>query len=211
MSPLRIGYDPDFAPITFRDAEGGAAGTAIGLLRSACAAADVDCDFVPAPQAVQRNLLFEGAIDALAAMGATAARGSEFSLSDSYLETGAAWFSRRRFDPVNAPPGTTVATPASGPLVSMIADRWPHLCVVATADYDEALAHAATGPVSAAALNIDVGRWKCEHGFPGLFEPPTEAFARIGLALAWLSDRHEPVLRRLSAALALDLRGPNTH
>ncbi|GIL03029.1 MAG: hypothetical protein BroJett030_29280 [Alphaproteobacteria bacterium] len=201
MEVLRIGYDPDFAPITFADGRGDADGTAIRRLAAACAAAGIDCRFVPVALAEQARRLADGSVDALAAIGATPARRRQLDLSRVYLTTGAAWFAPAPFDPSAASPAARIATPVDGPLAAVVSARWPHLHVVAVAGYAQALSAVAEGRAAAAALNIDVGTAMCAARFPGAFQVPDRPFLTIGLALAWGASADAATRRRLSQFL----------
>lgn len=220
MHTFKIGYDPDFAPISFRDARGEPDGVAIGRLAAACSAAGIDCIFVPVALGEQQHRLAEGEVDALAAVASTRERKAGLDLSPPYLETGAAWFSpapvqavpldRAAFDPSAAPAGTRVTTPSAGPLLAILADRWPHLQIVPAASYRDALERVVGGEASAAALNIDAGRQMCRALFPGRFSLPSAPFLTVSLALACGIGLQRAVLARLSAALAAGNPGVDT-
>ena len=212
---LTIGYDPDFAPISFRSNAGDADGKAIALLRAACEDAGIACRFEAVPLAGQEDALAGGDVDALAAVAATEERKARYALSRPVMETGAAWFAplasgHTPFDPEAATDKTPVTTPASGPLARLIAERWPHLTCLPAQSYRDALMRVADGEAVAAALNIDVGRALCERYVPGIVHLPDVPFMRVELALACLKGRHEEVLKRLSAAIEALNRGPST-
>lgn len=198
MTQITIGYDPDFAPISFTIAGGEGEGRAIALLRETCAAADVACGFVPVVLADQEEALHSGKVDALAAMAVTPERKRRFDLSAPYLVTGAAWFALEPFDPERS---ASIVTPASGPLVRIVAERWPHLAVLPATGYREALELVAGGEAAAAALNFDAGSFICERDFGGRFVLPQSPFLEIPLALACLKGRRTRELQDLYSAM----------
>lgn len=200
MTHISIGYDPDFAPISFTDTCGEGEGRAIDLLRKACTAADVACGLVPVVLADQEDALISGKVKALAAMAVTPEREERFDLSTPYLVTGAAWFALGSFEPASRP--ATIVTPASGPLVRIIAERWPHLAIMPVTGYRDALARVADGEAAAAALNIDAGSFICERDFAGRFVLPKSPFLEIPLALACLRQGRAGHMRDLFAAIA---------
>ena len=200
MTQITIGYDPDFAPISFINAHGEGEGRAISLLREACAAADVACGFVPVVLADQEDALHSGKVDALAAMALTPERKRRFDLSAPYFVTGAAWFALDPFDPESR--SASIVTPASGPLVRIVAERWPHLAIMPVTGYREALERVAGGEAAAAALNFDAGSFICERDFGGRFALPNVPFLEIPLALACLKGRLTRELQDLYSAIA---------
>ena len=84
-----IGYDPDFAPISFTAEDGEAEGRAINTLREAAERAGVECRFVPVELLKQDAFLEAGIVDVLAAMALTPERCERFNMSAPYLDTGA--------------------------------------------------------------------------------------------------------------------------
>lgn len=201
---LSIGFDPEFTPISFTDDAGEADGRAVRLLRAACERAGVACRFVPVALAAQEARLVDGTVDAIAVMAATPERRARYGLSEPYLITGAAWFALkssglRPFDPGAAP--AAIATPATGPLVRVVAESWPHLAVLPVSGYREALDKVAGGEAAAAALNFDAGKHMCEVLHSGKFALPEQPFLEIPLAVACRSGSQDAALARLFAAL----------
>ena len=196
-----IGYDPDFAPISFTAEDGEAEGRAINTLREAAERAGVECRFVPVELLKQDAFLEAGIVDVLAAMALTPERCERFNMSAPYLDTGAAWFALKSFDPELVPAGTSVVTPAAGPLNSVVSARWPHLNVLAATGYDDALKQVVEGGAMAATLNIDVGRFLCERDFSDQFMLPESPFFEVSLALACRKGRRGGQLDQLFGAI----------
>lgn len=201
---LTIGYDPEFAPISFAGDSGRADGRAVRQLRSACETARLQCRFVPVALPDQEAFLADGKIDLIAVLAVTPQRLARFELSQPFLGTGAAWFAPGSigagpFDPDIAT--ANIATPANGPLVRVVAERWPHLGIIAARDYRDALQRVIDGEASAAALNFDAGKHRCEELFPGRFALPQRPFFDIPLAVACARGRRSGEIERLFGAI----------
>jgi len=198
---LKLGYDPDFAPLSYRDAAGQARGEAIEILAAAARAACIGIVFVPVTIAEQVEALATGRVEALAAVADTPQRREAFELSVPFIETGASWFSSVPFDPDSAPAGTPVVSPAGGPLVALIGRRWPHLAMLDCEGYADALGAVAAGRAQAAALNSDAGWLRAETLHPGVFRRPASPFLRLGLAAAAPKGAAGPAFRDLCSAI----------
>ncbi|MHB8870805.1 MAG: substrate-binding periplasmic protein [Thermoleophilia bacterium] len=222
-SPLRLGFDPEFAPLTYLE-EGGATGRAICVVRAACAHAGLDLELVAVGLAAQ-STFGELRLDGFACMAVTPDR-TEFTFSVPYLTTRAAFFFARsegeRWDTTTAG-GITVATPRCGPLFDPLStataardhpslhDR-PALVprrVVPGTDYRDCLRRVLAGEVDAAALNAEVGGALVAQLHPDAFFERPAPLPELGLAVALAGEpRHAKLLlARLDPALEAESRG----
>jgi ABC-type amino acid transport substrate-binding protein len=193
-----IGHDPAFAPISFRDAEGNAAGLAIDPLARILDAAGIAHRFEAAQPSHATAALDEGAIDALAAFAVTPGREAIYDFAPPWFDTGAAFFAPVPFDPVSAAGGTTIATPAAGPLVQIVPQLFPSLGVIAVESYEAAFAAVREGDAQAAALNIHAGAAHAQaHHWP----LPGEPFLRVRLGLAVRKGSFPQLLRVLAGTV----------
>ena len=195
---LRIVYDPDFAPLTYRNEQGEAAGRIITRLSNALSHADIDCQFVPVAMSCHEAMIAEGGCDAIAALARTPERSRHFDFAPPFTTTGGSFFARRPFDAKHQPAGTVVATPAAGPLAALILSRFPQLDVAAVTDYETALNAVVDGKAAAAALNRDVGRLICEHRFTGCFDLPDRIEFPVSIGMALLKGRHPDMIAALN-------------
>ena len=200
---LRLGFDPEFAPLTWSDA-GRPAGRAIEIVCAAGARAGITLELVAvglgAPDSVAGLRL-----DGFACMAVTPGR-TEFTFSVPYLTTAAAFFFALRQGGQEEPAefeetagggtGIAVATPRAGPLYGLLAARMdagrPALDarpvtvarVVPGTDYRDCLRRVLRGEVDAAALNAEVGRALVARLFPGAFFDMPAKLPDLGLAVA---------------------------
>lgn len=119
--------------------------------------------------------------------------------------TGAAWFAARGgpwpsdsdlLKP-HEPPWRAV-TPATGPLVALIRERFPLVELRTCEDYDSALRYVIDGDADAAALNWHVGRRLCQESHPGQFQDPKSPFHAIPLVVATKAGDPGNILARLN-------------
>lgn len=203
---LRIGFNPDFAPLCHLDGDV-PGGLVIGRAAEALAQAGLTPEWWPLALPMMMGALKAGDVDALAGVGVTAERNAHLAYSKPLVVSGGAWFALAETDwwsgegPGSAPneDGWRVVTPAAGPLVRVIRARFPALDLITCRTYDEALAMVAGGKAEAAALNWHVGRLQTDRDYPGRFALPAAPFVEIPLAIAAAAGAEADVtLRRLN-------------
>lgn len=200
---MKIGYGADFAPFTCTGPQG-ATGLLIDVICSALARTRFRAQFVEVPDREVVGRLADGTLDAFAAVAKTRARLREFGFSQTLCTTGGAWFALRTQYPdrTGTPADSAVvATPSSGPLVSVIRKRFPRLAIMETRDYHCALSAVVVGTATFAALNLEVGRLQAQRDFPGLFHLPEQTFCTLPLALALPRSKPSAFARPFNAAL----------
>ena len=194
-----VGHDPAFAPLSFRDAEGVAMGLAIDPLARALEAVGIAFRF-EAVELSRSAIAFErGEIDALAAFAITPERERSYDFAPPWCDTGAAFFAPAPFDPGKASEGTTVATPAAGPLVQLVPHLFPGLRVLPVESYETAIAEVAAGRAQAAALNSHAG---ASHAGSRGWPLPREPFFTVRLGLAVPRGRFPQLMRQLRHSAA---------
>ena len=221
-STLRLGFDPEFAPLTWSDT-GRPAGRAIEIVCAAVGRAGITLQLIAvglgAPGAVAPLRL-----DGFARMAVTPGR-TDYSFSVPYLTTASAFFfavrQGRRDGPaepdetVGGEAGIAVATPRAGPLFALLSqgvaaerpapDELPVRVarVVPGADYPDCLVRVLRGEVDAAALNAEVGRTLVARQFPGAFDEHPTQLPDLSLAVALTGNPAEArlMLSRLDPAL----------
>lgn len=222
ISSLRLGFDPEFAPLTWAEA-GRPVGRAIEIVRAASADAGITLELVPVGLGAPGSGV-ELRLDGFACMAVTPGR-TDFTFSVPYLTTAAAlFFARRKVgrqepaelgEPAGGGTGIAVATPGAGPLYDLLSekaatgrpadDHSPVAVarVVPGTDYRDCLGRVLRGEVDAAALNAEVGRAMVARLFPGVFVERPAPLPDLGLAVALTGKRQDAefVLSRLDPAL----------
>lgn len=225
--PLRLGFDPEFAPLTWVEA-GRPAGRAIEVVRAASAHAGITLEFVAVGLGAPANFA-EPRLDGFACMAVTPSR-TDFTFSVPYLTTAAAFFFAQRDARPEAQQaadrvsdrtsGVAVATPRAGPLFDVLSERVatgrPALDddpvtvarVVPGTDYPDCLRRVLRGEVDAAALNAEVGRAMVARLFPDAFFELPAPLPDLGLAVALTGTPRDAklVLSRLDPALEAVVR-----
>lgn len=213
--PLRLGFDPEFAPLTCVEA-GRPAGRAIEVVCAACVRAGINPKLVPARLGIP-DTVSELRLDGFACMAVTPGR-TDFAFSVPYLTTAVALFlAQRKPGQEKGQPagGIAVATPRAGPLVDLLSERAAAgrltlddepvtvTRVVPGTDYQDCLRRVLRGEVDAAALNAEVGRVMVARLFPGAFFELTAPLSDLGLAVALTGEPQDAkvVLSRLNPAL----------
>jgi ABC-type amino acid transport substrate-binding protein len=217
---LRLGFDPEFAPLTYVDA-GGPAGRAIEAVRAACERAEIAVEFVPVGLGASQDVA-ELQLDGFACMAVTPERmGVTFSVP--YLTTTAAFFvaeSPKARAPVAAGRALTVITPRNGPLFQPLsaaasaecpaADQGPATVtrVVPGTDYEDCFRRVLAGEADAAALNAEVGATLMARLHPGAFIELPAPLPALGLAVGLTGEPRaaQLLLSRLDPALGAALR-----
>lgn len=217
--PLRLGFDPEFAPLTWAEA-GRPRGRAIEIVRDASARAGITLEFVPVGLAAPGSLV-ELHLDGFACIAVTPGR-TDFTFSVSYLKTAAAFFfAQRTVEQAAQVAGRiAVATPRAGPLFDLLSKKAAAgqptdddgdvavARVVPGTDYQNCLHRVLRGEVDAAALNAEVGRAMAARLFPGAFIEFPAPLPDLGLAVALTGTPHDAtlVLSRLDPALEAVIR-----
>jgi len=218
--PLRLGFDPDFAPLTWAAADR-PVGRAIEIVRAASERAGITLELVPVGLGASDSAV-ELHLDGFACMAVTPGR-TDFTFSVPYLTTAAALFFARRnggLEATQAAGGVAadrvaVATPRAGPLFGILSEvaatERPAddggcvqvVRVVAGTDYQDCLRRVLRGEVDAAALNAEVGRAMVARLFPGAFVVFPAPLPDLGLAVALTGAPRDAklVLFRLDPAL----------
>jgi ABC-type amino acid transport substrate-binding protein len=220
---LRLGFDPEFTPLTWSDA-GRPAGRAIEIVCAAGARAGITLELVAvglgAPDSVG-----ELRLDGFACMAVTPGR-TEFTFSFAYMTTAAAlFFALRRAgqeesaeveETAGGETGITVVTPRAGPLYGLLSEGMdagrPPLGarpvmvarVVPATGYQDCLRRVLQGEADAAALNAEVGRTLVARLFPGAFFDVPAPLPDLGLAVALTGEPR-------AARLVLDTLDPALH
>ena len=206
---IRIGYEADFAPLTFLQ-EGEPRGLVIEILVHAFARTGHGTEFVSVPLPDQERSLQAGEIDAIAFKAAIPDRAGSLDFSIPLATSGGAWFSKGGVSARERPvPGSRVATPGTGPLLAQLRRDHPDLVYPDVDTYAESLTAVVDGEADCAALNFHVGRFLASRDHPGRFTLPDAPFEPLALALAVEKNENGPMLGVLDAALA-ELRSDGT-
>ncbi len=205
---LRLGFDPDFAPLTYLVA-GQPAGRALDIVREACGDAAIKVELLPLDLGA-RETAAQSSLDGFACMAVTPGR-TGLTFSAPYLWTKAALFFTSRL----AERPLRLTTPRNGPLYALLLEQVSDVPVVGPAGpivigavipgagYRDCLARVLHGDADAAALNAVVGRAMAARSFPGGFLDAPAPLPALGLAVALLGDAgaRRRVLDRLDPAL----------
>ncbi|MCC2096614.1 MAG: transporter substrate-binding domain-containing protein [Hyphomicrobiales bacterium] len=201
---IAVGYEPGFAPLTFRDEESGhAKGLFIEVLTAAFGRCSIEPEYIPADLAGQDGLVAEGRLDAVAMKAAIPERAAIYDFSDSVMSSGAAWFALDA-QTMKAPPraGERIATPLQGPLHAQLSRDFPEARIVSAGSYIEALKAVIDGDADRAALNFHIGHMLARRDFAGRFVLPDGPYQHMQLPVAFAKGRHEEI--RLAFNRALD-------
>jgi len=201
-APVRIGYEADFAPLTFRE-DGDACGFVIEILTLIFARIGRTAEYIPVPLPDQEKALAAGTIDAIAFKAVIPERAAAYDFSAPITVSGAAWFARDGIITDGCPsPGSRIATPGAGPLLAQLRSRYPDFDYPAVGTYAEALDAVIDGAADCAALNFHVGRYLAERDHPGIFSLPEAPFQTLDLAMATAKDKDASMMRDFDRALA---------
>lgn len=200
--PIRIGYETDFAPLTFvRD--GQPCGLVIEALTLAFSQTGHNVEFLAVPLPDQEKSLQAGKIDAVAFKAIIADRAGSLDFSAPITTSGGAWFFASNVSKAARPaPGARVATPGAGPLLAQLRREYPDLIYLDIDTYAESLAAVVDNSADCAALNFHVGRFLATRDHPGCFTLPDAPFGPLALALAVAKNAYRPMMRAFDAALA---------
>lgn len=202
MADLTLGYDPDFAPLTFAAGDR-CRGLVIDILSRVFDIAGIDTAFVPVPLAGHDAAVTGGGTDGVAFKAVIAGRESAYDFSAPLMETGAAWFCLPgvRIGASGPPANARLATPARGPLAAQIQREYPDHPFIPVDSYDDALAAVVEGTADVAALNFHIGCHLSNRTFPGKFVLPAAPFQAMPIALALAAGRFGGVLARLNPVI----------
>lgn len=195
MTEIRVGYEPDFAPLTAAEDEV-ATGLVIKLLDRVFAEIGASPTYIPVDLKEHEAALESGRVDAVAFKAIVPGRDA-FRVSLPFLETGAAFFGKSRLDGMP----WSIATPEAGPLYRQLKAQLPDSDIVATDSYDATLQLAADGTVAAAALNFHVGCHLAERDYAGVFVLPEKPYQPLPVALAVGADFPDETLAAFNEAL----------
>ncbi|MGB0630936.1 MAG: substrate-binding periplasmic protein [Alphaproteobacteria bacterium] len=204
MEHLKIGYEPDFAPLTFM-AGAQAAGLVVDIVTDAVRRGGMEAAFVSVDLPDQDAALRSGDVDALAFKAIIAERAGSYDFSAPLTTSGAAWFAvdaarlRPDGDPVS---GARVATPVRGPLSAQIRRDFPELSVINVDTYAAALTAVLENRADIAALNFHVGFYLAQRDHAGRFLIPTAPFQEMPLGLAVSAGKHAALLAAIDRGLA---------
>lgn len=218
--PLRLGFDPEFAPLTWAEA-GRPVGRAIEVVRTASERAGITPEFVAVDLGAPADVA-ESRLDGFACMAVTPGR-TDFTFSVPYLTTAAAFFFAQRKvgqEAAQVADGIAVATPRAGPLFDLLSEvaaaGRPTLSdksvtvtrVVPGTNYEDCLRRVLRGEVDAAALNAEVGRAMVARLFLSAFFELPAPLPDLGLAVALTGTPRNAklVLSRLDPALEAVIR-----
>ena len=203
---LRVGYEPDFAPLTFVE-DGTARGMIVDILNRVFDRSGCVVDFVPVALPDQDEAVRAGEVDAIAFKAAIPERAD---FSTPLAASGAAWFGQAEIPSDGRPaPGTRLATPGAGPLLADLRRRYPDIVYIDVDTYAQALAAVVDGAADCAALNFHVGCYLAVRDHAGLFALPEAPFQKLPLALAFAKGAHACLLGQLNAGLS-ELREDGT-
>lgn len=198
---LRVGYEADFAPLTFSE-DGKARGLIIESLIRVFDVVRCVAEFVPVALPDQEKAISAGTIDAIAFKAATPERAASYDFSKPISTSGAAWFAFPGILSADRPStGQRIATPRAGPLLAQLQREYSDLVYLDVATYAESLEAVVTGAADIAALNFHVGCYLANRDHPGRFNLPDVPFQKLLLALAVAKGTHASLLRDFDAAL----------
>lgn len=198
---LRIGYEADFAPLTFVW-DGVARGLMIEALTLAFGQTEHEVEFLPVPLPDQEKWLHAGDIDAIAFKAVIPDRAGSLDFSVPIATSGGAWFSAAGRSAFDRPAmGARIATPGTGPLLAQLRRDYPDLVYLDVATYAESLASVADNSADHAALNFHVGRYLANRDHPGRFSLPERPYAPLALSLAVARGRQASMMNLLDSVL----------
>lgn len=204
MSPsnLVIGYEADFAPLTFLDG-GKSCGLVVDLLREAFGRIDVSAQFVPVPLAEQDAAVQAGNIGAVAFKAIIAERAGVYDFSLPVATSGAAWFvlQPRSAEPYAPDAAARIATPGKGPLIAQLQRNFPEAIFPEIQTYSEALIAVRDGAADCAALNFHVGRYLAKRDHPGQFVLPETPYLKTPLGVAFARGQNEELRNRFNTVI----------
>ena len=199
---LRVGYEADFAPLTFTE-DSEAEGLVIDTLNLAFGRIGCVAEYVAVALPKQETAVAEGEIDAIAFKAVIPERAASYDFSKPITTSGAAWFTHDGIPfGKNPSAGSRIATPGAGPLLAQLRRDYPDLVYPDVDTYAESLDAVISGTADCAALNFHVGCYLANRDHPGRFNLPDTPFQKLSLALAVAKSANASLLRDFDAALA---------
>lgn len=199
---LRVGYDADFAPLTFAE-DSSVAGLVIDILNLSFGRIGCVAEYVAVALPEQENAVTAGEIDAIAFKAVVPERAAAYDFSAPLTTSGAAWFNRTGMPCGERPSaGSRIATPGAGPLLAQLQRDYPGLVYLDVDTYAESLDAVIGGTADCAALNFHVGCYLANRDHPGGFNLPDAPFQKLPLALAVAKGANASLLRDFDTALA---------
>lgn len=197
--PLRIGFNEDFYPFSHGTGQQ-CDGIVIELAKAIFA--DIDChiQLVPLTTGNIQEQLAQYDLDVIAGVAINEQRRKQIRFSEPIIQTGGAWFITAASSKRNELP-KRVSSPGTGPLVSIISQKYPDIEVVKTENYSTALEAALSEAVDAAALNYHVGSYIAERDFPRRFILPEEPFYTLPLAMAFNHAASNTLIHKINRSL----------
>lgn len=203
MPPLRIGFNPDFAPLSYC-VDDEPLGPVVDRTVKVVSAAGYGIRWRPLELPRMLEAVSSGDVDAVTGVGIAGDRHGGLVHSRPLVATGGAWFVLAGTD-WHPGPGSAlrsgehrrVITPATGPLVGVVARLYPDLEIATCRDYGDALLAVVRGEADAAALNWHVGRMRAETEHPRSFAMPDDPFMTIPLAIVTTPGEGAERLRRI--------------
>jgi len=203
-SPVRIGFNPDFAPFS-HVVNGAPSGIVLERLIDVFQAAEIEYELVPTALTKLTFDLMAGHLAALAALAITPIRLETLSFTKPVIISGAAWFTLANNEPlVDGDIPKSVITPKVGPLVGQIKNLFPEIHLKTSSDYGAALDAVVNEQVEAAALNWHVGRMLIDEKYKSIFHIPKAPFNTIPLAIATKAGDPHKIINRLNEYIADD-------
>lgn len=197
-APLRVGFNPDFAPFSYMENDR-PSGLVIERIERALEDTNIEYNFIPKALSGLTQGLLDGEFDMLAAIAVTPERKEKYSFSKPILISGAAWFVPAYKEVLSNAIPKQIVTPRSGPLVEQIKSEFPGIKIHTSKDYDDALQIALYGKIdAAAALNWHVGKILVENKYRNLFHIPAKMFNKLPLAMAFKNGNSRELIKKVN-------------
>lgn len=210
MEHLKIGFEPDFAPLTFQSAIG-ADGLVVDIVSAAARIAEISFEFISVDLPDQDAAVRRGDVDALAFKAIIADRAGRFDFSTPILNSGAAWFALADTafaGSGNPAPGVRVSTPVLGPLSAQLKRDFSDITVIDVDTYAGALDAVLAGRADIAALNFHVGCFLAQRDHRDRFLIPRKPYQQLPLGLAVAAGTYGREVSVIDRSLArLDREG----
>ena len=203
MPHLRIGFNPDFAPLS-HDVAGEPSGLVVERTTKAVSGAGYVIRWQPLELARMLKAVRTGEVDAVTGVGIAGDRHDCLVHSRPLVATGGAWFVPADSDwrpesggALKSGGRRRVITPGTGPLVGVVSRLFPDLELTTCLDYGDALLAVVRGEADAAALNWHVGRVRAKNEHPGSFAMPDRPFIGVPLTIVANAGDGAEALRRI--------------
>lgn len=202
---IQILYPDPFVPFAYmKDLK--PKGLVIERLSSPLERVGVLPEFIPNSHEDIIEKLKNGRGDLIACLAVNEERQRSLLFSDAIVQTGGALFCPKEVSPSDDPgtfSGGIIATPGSGPLAGLIAEKWPEVQVLRVKNYPDALSAVLNGSAQTAALNLHYGWDIIQKMHPGCFHKPEKPFVSMALSAAGLLGHSESFIEKINQALYL--------